>query len=198
MLPNLTNLSPEVLQNLFKLIGQNQGQIQNIIQNRAQSVPASTTPETRAAQIPQPQQNTPTSSLANNVLANRSGSNSNTSSIPKVSGFRPQTQNQQNTRPNNFGSNPRAQQENRIKSEDMLQFSNNNNKDDREKQQPRFGAANGGRGFSSSMIKEEVDQDAVTVLMVAEKPSIAKAIAEALAPGRPRSRKGNHTTYSSP
>ena len=47
-----------------------------------------------------------------------------------------------------------------------------------------------------SMIKEEADKDAVTVLMVAEKPSIAKAIAEALAPGRPRSRKGNNITPS--
>ena len=147
MIPNLSNLSPEVLQNLFKLLGQNQGQLQNLIQNRTQSVPASTTPETKASQIPQPKQNTPTLALTNNVLANRSGSNSNTSSIPKVTGFRPQTQNQQSTRPNNFG-NPRAQQENRIKSEDMSQFPNSN-RDDREKQQPRFGAVNGGRGFSS-------------------------------------------------
>jgi hypothetical protein len=192
MLPNMnaSNISPELLQNLLKLIAtaqnQNQNQAQGANQNQnpltklalnKPTTPLSSNPFVKSEPTPNPQQmnhrsNNATPSNGQRVHNNDSHPISSKPS-PRPSTPKPQGQ--------NIGMRNNSI-ENRMRPMDKMQTEDNGfiRMQDEAPRTMNFRMNNQQRG----------PQDTVTVLMVAEKPSIAKAISEALSNGRSRSRRG--------
>lgn len=169
---NNTNLSPDALSSIMSLLSQSGLNLNNLnlsSGNINMTTLLSSLPQLSAAQN---QQKATTQNPSANNLKPKADMNNNVNKM--TAGFMANK-----TTPT--GTNNMRTQQQQQQTAFFNKSVNNSNTEEEHKSRPQ------GRPFPNM---NRGEQPNVTVLMVAEKPSIAKTIAEAFSNGRSRSRKG--------
>jgi len=170
------NLSPDLIQNIMKLAANQNLDLSGL--NLGQTF--SNNNPTRSPANQQDQRNRSLTPSQNSKAFGNNSNSMGTASMSKSNAFNSQNQD------NDFSNSGNTQN-----------FGNNNNRKP-QGNKPNFMQNRGRFAQDSNSMNNNFgnnNQDAITVFMVAEKPSIARTIAEALGNGRSRNRKGIIIVY---